>query len=80
MMNSAPATIADLRPGERAVIDSFTDGEISAKLLEMGCLPGETVEMKNIAPLGDPVAISVSGYLLGLRRSEAAAVRIRLIR
>ena len=52
-----PYTLADLRLGEKATIDSFTDGELSVKLLEMGCLPGEQVELKNTAPLGDPIAI-----------------------
>ncbi|HET7819521.1 MAG TPA: FeoA family protein [Bacteroidia bacterium] len=72
-----PYTLADLRLGEKATIDSFTDGELSVKLLEMGCLPGEQVELKNIAPLGDPIAIYVSGYILGLRKAEASSVLIR---
>lgn len=72
-----PFTIADLHPGESAIIDSFTDKEISAKLLEMGCLPGEVVQLRNVAPLGDPIAISVGGYVLGLRRAEAATVMVR---
>ena len=73
----SPYTLADLRIGEKAIIDSFTDQEVSAKLLEMGCLPGEQVELRNIAPLGDPIAIYVSGYMLGLRKSEASSVVIR---
>ena len=72
-----PYTLADLRLGEKATIDSFTDCELSVKLLEMGCLPGEQVELKNIAPLGDPIAIYVSGYILGLRKAEASSVLIR---
>jgi ferrous iron transport protein A len=40
-------------------------------------LPGETVLVKNIAPLGDPIAIFVNGYTLGLRKAEAASVIIR---
>jgi len=72
-----PYTLADLRLGEKATIDSFTDGELSVKLLEMGCLPGEQVELQNIAPLGDPIAIYVSGYILGLRKAEASSVLIR---
>ena len=77
MKNGNPHTLADLRIGEKAIIDSFTDQEVSAKLLEMGCLPGEQVELRNIAPLGDPIAIFVSGYMLGLRKSEASSVVIR---
>jgi ferrous iron transport protein A len=77
MKNGHPHTLADLHLGEKAVIDSFTDQDVSSKLLEMGCLPGEVVELRNVAPLGDPIAIYVSGYMLGMRRSEAASVVIR---
>jgi ferrous iron transport protein A len=69
--------LSDLRTGETAVIDSFTDEETSLKLLEMGCLPGEKVKVEKIAPRGDPMAIEVAGYLLSLRKSEAATVLVR---
>ncbi|HEY4799383.1 MAG TPA: FeoA family protein [Bacteroidia bacterium] len=70
-------TLADLHKGEKAVIESFTDNEISLKLLEMGCLPGESIRVVNIAPLGDPISVSVGGYTLGLRLSEAATVIVK---
>jgi ferrous iron transport protein A len=79
MKNGIPITLAELTLGESAVIDSFTDKEISLKLLEMGCLPGEIVQVRNIAPFGDPIAIFVSGYTLGLRKAEAASVIIKPI-
>jgi ferrous iron transport protein A len=41
------------------------------KLMEMGCVPGEMVKVEQIAPLGDPISISVSGYNLSLRLDEA---------
>ena len=72
-----PHTIAELGLGDTAIIDSFTDEEVSLKLLEMGCLPGEIIQVKNIAPFGDPIAISVGGYVLGLRISEASSVIVR---
>lgn len=77
--NIIPYTIAELHLGEKAIIDSFTDVEVSLKLLEMGCLPGEIIQVKNIAPLGDPIAISVGGYVLGLRKAEASSVIVRSI-
>lgn len=67
-------TLAQLNKGEIAFIDSFTDEDMSLKLLEMGCTPGEKVVIDNIAPLGDPIAISVSGYMLSLRKAEASTV------
>lgn len=68
------STLADLHPGEKATIVSFTDEELSLKLLEMGFIPGEEIIFKKNAPLGCPVAVEVAGYLLSLRRAEAATV------
>lgn len=69
--------LAQLKPGEKATIVSFTDLEISVKLMEMGCLPGEEVEVERLAPLGCPIAIRVSGYQLCLRKSEASVILIQ---
>jgi ferrous iron transport protein A len=44
--------------------------------MEMGCLPGEKVRLERVAPLGDPIAISVAGYMLSMRKDEAATVNI----
>lgn len=66
--------LSELKIGETAYITRFTDPELSLKLLEMGCLPGEKVMLERIAPLGDPIAIRVAGYLLSLRKSEAETV------
>ena len=63
-------------PGETAIIAGFTDEFLSVKLLEMGFLPGTAVRLNFIAPLGDPVCVSVSGYDLSLRKSEACAISI----
>ena len=63
-------------PGETAVISGFTDDEISIKLLEMGFLPGSVVRFNFTAPLGDPVCVSVSGFDLSLRLTEASTITI----
>ena len=69
-----PYTLAGLRIGESAIIQSFTDEEMSLRLMEMGCTPGERVEVQKIAPMGDPIAVSVAGYLLSMRKAEASTV------
>ena len=71
--------LSELRPGQKGIIESFTDYELSLKLLEMGCIPGEIIEVLRIAPFGDPIAVAISGYILSLRKSEAATVKINLI-
>jgi len=68
--------LASLKTGEKAIIDSFTDPELSVKLLEMGCTPGEEITMEKIAPFGDPIAFRIAGYTLSLRLAEAATVKI----
>jgi ferrous iron transport protein A len=71
--------LSELKPGQEAVIDSFTDYDLSLKLMEMGCIPGEMIRVTRIAPLGDPMAIWVSGYQLSLRKDEAATVKVKVI-
>ncbi|MBL0047439.1 MAG: ferrous iron transport protein A [Bacteroidetes bacterium] len=71
--------LAELLPGDSAVILSFTDLEMSLKFLEMGCIPGELVRLERTAPLGDPIAISVAGYLLSMRKAEAATILVEKV-
>ncbi len=71
--------LSQLKIGESGVIDSFTDEVMSLKLLEMGCTPGEMVTLDKIAPMGDPIAIKVSGYLLSLRKEEASTVLVAVM-
>ncbi|MBK6444817.1 MAG: ferrous iron transport protein A [Bacteroidetes bacterium] len=77
-MNSEVKYLSELKRGQNGVIDSFTDYELSLKLLEMGCIPGEKIEVIRIAPLGDQIALSITGYMLSLRKEEAATVRVRI--
>jgi ferrous iron transport protein A len=72
-------TLNKLPVGSEAVIESFNDDDIKLKLLEMGCLPGERISVVRLAPLGDPMAVSVSGYLLSMRKDEAATVQVKLV-
>lgn len=72
-------SLADLKKGQKALIKSFDDDALSSKLIEMGCLPGEIVELSKTAPLGCPVAINIAGYELSLRTEEAASVRVELV-
>lgn len=66
--------LSQLAVGETGIVKEFTDLEMSVKLMEMGCLPGEEIRVARIAPLGDPIAIHVSGYQLSLRKQEASTI------
>lgn len=71
--------LSELKRGQDALIDSFTDYELSLRLLEMGFIPGEMVKVTRIAPLGDPIAVWVSGYQLSLRKDEAATIKVKVV-
>ena len=45
----------------------------------MGCFPGEKVSVDKIAPLGDPVSVTISGYTLSLRLNEAEHIIVDII-
>ncbi len=71
--------LSKLKPGQKAIIKSFTNMETYLKLMEMGCVPGENIVLEQVAPLGDPISIKVSGYLLSLRLNEAEDIEVELI-
>ncbi len=71
--------LADLKTGQKAKIKKFTSEEIFLKLMEMGCLPGEHIEILKKAPLNDPISVAVAGYTLSLRVEEAKHIEVELI-
>jgi ferrous iron transport protein A len=68
--------LSELKIGESGTIHSFENDDIFLKLMEMGCIPGELITVEQIAPLGDPISISVAGYQLSLRVNEADTIFI----
>ena len=75
-MSQSAVPLSFLRKGDKAVIVSLDDSAIAIKLMEMGCMPGENLEVDYIAPLGDPISIRIGNYLLGLRKDEAVVVKV----
>jgi ferrous iron transport protein A len=63
--------LSEIEIGKKVIINSFEKDEIFIKLMEMGCIPGEIIRVDQIAPLGDPISITVAGYNLSLRLNEA---------
>ena len=68
--------LSQIKAGKTVVIHSFEKDEIFIKLMEMGCIPGERIKVEQIAPLGDPISIMVSGYNLSLRINEAEMILV----
>ena len=71
--------LSDVKLSEKVRLLSFKDKGLSKRLLEMGCLPGEIIAISKKAPLGDPIAIDVSGYQLCLRKDDARNIEVELV-
>jgi len=72
-------TLADLKIGQKALIIDFNIDNIPLKLLEMGCLPGNVVELLQIAPLGDPIYINVNDSHVAIRKETASEINIEIV-
>lgn len=70
--------LGKLAVGDQAVVSGFIRGakEYRAKLLAMGLTKGIKLQVTRVAPLGDPLEISVRGFSLSLRREEANVVLV----
>lgn len=72
-------TIAHLKRGEKGIIKEFPVDVLPIKLLELGCLPGNEVELLQVAPLKDPLYINVNGSHIAIRRSVARQIEVEPI-
>lgn len=61
--------------GEKGIVSRIEgEGKIRRRLFDMGVTPGAEIYLRKLAPLGDPVEVTLRGYELTLRKSEAACV------
>jgi ferrous iron transport protein A len=72
-------TIHSLKKGQKGKILDFDIDVIPLKLLEMGCLPGNDVELLQKAPFGDPLYLNINGSHLAIRIETAKLINIELI-
>ncbi len=70
--------LSALPAGKTARIHSYGESRVELVLMEMGCVPGTSVQMDRKAPLGDPLAIRVAGYSLALRKRDADQVWVEI--
>ena len=75
---SQARTLQDLIPGESGMIVSVGNqsGAVKRRLVDMGLTPGTVVKVTKIAPLGDPLEVSLRGYELSLRKEDAGQIQI----
>ena len=69
-------TLAHLKRGQQAVITDVSSIHIPLKLLEMGCLPGNSVELVQVAPFADPMYLNINGTHLAIRKETAIHILI----
>jgi ferrous iron transport protein A len=72
-------TVAHLTLGQRGIIKDFSVDTVPLKLLEMGCLPGNIVELVQTAPFRDPMYLNINGCHLAIRKETALQIEIELI-
>jgi ferrous iron transport protein A len=72
------ATLDQLKKADRATVVAMAgDPAVVQRLLEMGVMEGEEIEVLAVAPLGDPIEIRCGNSRLSLRRHDAAGIQIR---
>ena len=72
-------TFNELKIGDSGNIVSFKGrGDLRKHLMEMGFVKGTDVEVKRVAPLGDPIEVKVKGYMISLRKEEAKNIEIEI--
>ena len=73
-MENSNATV--LKKGQKAQISDINIDEIPLKLIEMGCLPGNTIELIQVAPMGDPLFFSINDAKVAIRKKTAQEIYI----
>ncbi|MEW6739610.1 MAG: FeoA family protein [Nitrospirota bacterium] len=73
--------LAMLKPGETGKITAIgVIGPLKRRLMDMGVLVGEKVKVEKVAPLGDPLEVTIKNYNLSLRKKEAEGIEVEVVR
>lgn len=71
-------TLKDVKVGETAVVVKLHgEGPVRRRIMDMGLTKGTEALVRKVAPIGDPIELSVRGYELSIRKDEAATVEVR---
>ncbi len=71
-------TLGNVRMGGKAtVVKLHGEGAIKRRIMDMGVTKGAELYVRKVAPLGDPIQITVRGYELSLRKSDAQMIEVR---
>lgn len=72
--------LSKLKPGEKGTITKMdATGPLKRRLMDMGVLVGEKIRVEKVAPLGDPIEVTVKSYHLSLRKKEAEEISVEVV-
>jgi ferrous iron transport protein A len=73
--------LAMLKTGETARITKIGSiGPLKRRLMDMGVLVGEQIRVEKVAPLGDPIEVTIKNYSLSLRKKEAEGIAVEVMK
>lgn len=68
-------TLKDLKVGETAMVSKLTgEGAVKRRIMDMGVTKGTQITVRKVAPLGDPIEVTVRGYELSIRKHDAQMI------
>ena len=76
--NAAMKTLRDVKIGETVtVVKIHGEGAVKRRIMDMGITKNVEIYVRKVAPLGDPVELTVRGYELSLRKADAEMIEVR---
>lgn len=70
-------TLKDVKVGETAVVSKLTgEGAVKRRIMDMGVTKGTAISVRKVAPLGDPIEVTVRGYELSIRKADAQLIMV----
>ena len=70
-------TLKDVKVGDDAkVVKLYGEGAVKRRIMDMGITKGVEVNIRRVAPLGDPIEVTVRGYELSLRKEDAQMIEV----
>ncbi len=70
-------TLRDVKVGDSATVQKLTgEGAVKRRIMDMGITKGVEVYVRKVAPLGDPIEVTVRGYELSLRKDDAQMILV----
>ena len=71
-------TVYDLRIGQKGIINNINgNAKLAKRLLALGCIDDTEIEVKKVAPFGDPIVVRFRGFDLAIRKSDAKNISLK---